>query len=135
MQAKLKQKKIRTGFRSGYPVLGFRLCLDQGRALLLQSKAREILAHACRISSQPVLSFTQMSQLLRSLVWASGLIPLGSLHLRPLQRHFNVLGLTVYFITLIRPTSPCQPTWTLAVMSIHFFSLVVSLSDLSRRSS
>ena len=72
---------------------------------------------------------------LRSLVWASGLIPLGSLHLRPLQRHFNVLGLTVYFITLIRPTSPCQPTWTLAVMSIHFFSLVVSLSDLSRRSS
>ena len=38
-----------------------------------------------------------MSQLLGSLNWASGLIPLGRLYLRPLQRHFHSLGLTDRF--------------------------------------
>ena len=32
-----------------------------------------------------------------SLNWASGLIPLGRLYLRPLQRHFHSLGLTDWF--------------------------------------
>ena len=32
-----------------------------------------------------------------SLKWASGLIPLGRLYLRPLQRHFHSLGLTDRF--------------------------------------
>ena len=32
-----------------------------------------------------------------SLNWASGLIPLGRLYLRPLQRHFHSLGLTDRF--------------------------------------
>ena len=32
-----------------------------------------------------------------SLNWASGLIPLRRLHLRPLQRHFHSLGLTNWF--------------------------------------
>ena len=32
-----------------------------------------------------------------ALNWASGLIPLGRLHLRPLQRHFHSLGLTNRF--------------------------------------
>ena len=34
-----------------------------------------------------------------SLNWASGLIPLGRLYLRPLQRHFHSLGLTDRFTT------------------------------------
>ena len=34
---------------------------------------------------------------LGSLIWASGLIPLGRLYLRPLQRHFHSLGLTDQF--------------------------------------
>ena len=34
--------------------------------------------------------------------WASGLIPLSRLHLRPLQRHFRSLGLTNRF------TTPCR---------------------------
>ena len=33
-----------------------------------------------------------------SLNWASGLIPLGRLYLRPLQRHFHSLGLTDQFM-------------------------------------
>ena len=37
-----------------------------------------------------------------SLNWASGLIPLGRLHLRPLQRHFHSLDLTNQF------TQPCR---------------------------
>ena len=36
----------------------------------------------------------QVSQLMGSLNWASGLIPLGCLYLRPLQRHIHSLGLT-----------------------------------------
>ena len=38
-----------------------------------------------------------MSQLLGSLNWASGLIPLGHLYLRPLQHHFHSLCLTTRF--------------------------------------
>ena len=40
--------------------------------------------------------------LLGSLVWASGLIPLDCLYLIPLQRHFHFLGLTNRF------TPPCR---------------------------
>ena len=53
-----------------------------------------------------------------SLNWASGLIPLGRLYLRPLQRHFHSLGLTnrfiVYATASIRPIDPCQPSTELA---------------------
>ena len=55
------------------------------------------LAQACRLSSQRILSYTEVSQLMGSLNWAPGLIPLGRLHLRPLQRHFLLLGLTDRF--------------------------------------
>ena len=40
-----------------------------------------------------------------SLNWASRLIPLGRLHLRPLQRHFHSLGLTDRF-TPLRQSDP-----------------------------
>ena len=82
--------------------LGLRLHLDQGRASLPVSKAREIMAHACRTSSQKTLSYTEVSQFMGSLNRASGLIPLGRLHLRPLQRHFHSLGLTNRFSPLQR---------------------------------
>ena len=49
-----------------------------------------------------------------SLNLASGLIPLGRLFLRPLQRHFHSLGLTDRFTALIRSTGPCQPSTALA---------------------
>ena len=48
-------------------------------------------------SSQPVLSYTEVSQFMGSLNWASGLILLGHLHLRPLQRHFLAMGLLDWF--------------------------------------
>ena len=56
-------------------VLGLRLCLDQGRASLPIFKAQEIIAHACRISSQTVLLYREVSQFMGSLNWVSGLIP------------------------------------------------------------
>ena len=73
--------------------LGLPLLLDQGRVSLPVSKAQGDRAHVCRIS------YTEVSQFMGSLNWASGLIPLGRLHLRPLQRHFHSLGLTNRFST------------------------------------
>ena len=92
----------------------------------------EILARVCRISSQPVLSFTQVFQLLGSFVWASGLIPLGSLHLRPLRRHFHFSDLTSGLHHRIDQTH--QSTYS-GIGRIYFFSLLESISNLSRRSS
>ena len=78
--------------------LGIHLRLDLGKALLPESKAWEIVARAHHLSSLEVLDYTQVSQLMGSLNWASGLIPLGRLYLRPLQRHFHSLGLTDWFM-------------------------------------
>ena len=84
------------------------------------------------LSSQPVLSFQQVPQFMGSLSWASGLIPLGHLHLRPLQQHFHALGLTNRF------TPVCQSDQSfLATLLRHwpdpFFLPLASLSDHSRR--
>ena len=51
------------------------------------------------VQNIPTTSFVIDSSLnlLGSLVWASGLIPLVCLYLRPLQRHFHGLGLTNWF--------------------------------------
>ena len=46
---------------------------------------REILAHVCKISSHKFLSYTQVSQFMGSLNWASGLNAFCHLHLRLLQ--------------------------------------------------
>ena len=77
--------------------LSLGLHFDQGSASLSVSKAWEIMAHTCRISSQKTLSYKEVSRFMGSLNWASGLIPLGRLHLRPLQWHFHSLGLTNQF--------------------------------------
>ena len=65
-----------------------------------------------RISSQKTLSYREVSQFMGSLNWASGLIPLGHLHLRPLQ-HFHSLGLTNRFSTP-RRSDPCYLTQAVA---------------------
>ena len=98
----LNRKKSELGLTQDLQFLGIHLRLDLGKALLLESKAREIVACACHLSSLKVLNYTQVSQLLGSLNWASGLIPLGRLYLRPLQRHFHLLGLTDWFTPLRR---------------------------------
>ena len=59
---------------------------------------------AYQISSQKTLSYREVSKFMGSLNWASGLIPLGHLHLRPLQ-HFHSLGLTNRFSTP-QPSDP-----------------------------
>ena len=79
--------------------LGLTLLLDHGRVSLPVSKAQGDRAHVCRISSMKTLSYIEVSQFMGSLNWALGLIPLGHLHLRPLQQHFHLLGLTNRFST------------------------------------
>ena len=92
-----KQKKSELDLTQDIQFLGICLRLDLGEACLPESKVWEIVARARHLSSLHVLSYTQVSQLMGSLNWASGLIPLGRLYLRPLQRHFHSLGLTDRF--------------------------------------
>ena len=110
--------------------LGLPLLLDEGRDFLPVSKAREIWHTSWRISSQKTLSYREVSQFMGSLNSASGLIPLGHLHLRPLQ-HFLSLGLTNRFSTLRRS----DPVTLLRQWQDLSFLTSGILSDLSRRSS
>ena len=93
----LNQKKSELDLTQDLQFLGIHLRLDLGRALLPESKAGEIVACARHLSSLKVLNYSQVSHFMGSLNWASGLIPLGRLYLRPLQRHFHSLGLTNRF--------------------------------------
>ena len=101
----LNRKKSELDLSQDLQFLGIHLRLDLGRALLPESKAGEIVACARHLSSLKVLNYSQVSHLMGSLNWASGLIPLGRLYLRPLQRHFHSLGLTNRFM-LPRKSDP-----------------------------
>ena len=90
----LNRKKSKLDPTEDLQFLGIRLRLDLGEASLPESKAWEIVARARHLSSLRVLTYSQVSQLMGSLNWASGLIQMGRLYLRPLQRHFHSLGLT-----------------------------------------
>ena len=98
----LNRKKSELDLPQELQFLGIRLRLDLGEAALPESKAWEIVARACHLSSLRVLTYSQVSQLMGSLNWASGLILMGRLYLRPLQRHFHSLGLTDRFTPLRR---------------------------------
>ena len=93
----LNRKKSKLDLTQDIQFLGIRLRLDLGEASLPESKAWEIVALTRHLSSLHVLSYTRVSQLMGSLNWASGLIPLGRLYLRPLQCHFHSLDLTDRF--------------------------------------
>ena len=93
----LNRKKSELDLTQDLQFLGIHLRLDLGRASLPESKAGEIVACARHLSSLKVQDYSQASHLMGSLNWASGLIPLGRLYLRPLQRHFHALGLTSRF--------------------------------------
>ena len=111
----LNRKKSELDLTQDLQFLGIRLRLDLGEASLPQSKAWEIVARARHLSSLRVLTFSQVSQLIGSLNWASGLIPLGRLYLRPLQRHFHFRSdKPVYATASIRPSGPCQPSTAMA---------------------
>ena len=128
----LNRKKSELDLTQDLQFLGIHLRLDLGKALLLESKAREIVACARHLSSLEVLNYTQVSQLLGSLNWALGLIPPGRLYLRPLQRLFHLLGLTDRLRHRVDQTHWSLPTyfgdsWT------HVFLLQESRSALFRR--
>ena len=86
----LYRKKSELDLVQDIQFLRIRIRLDSGVALLPESKAREIVARACDLSSLRVLSYHRVSEFMGSLNWASGLIPLG--RLRPLKRYFRSLG-------------------------------------------
>ena len=92
-----EQKEIRARPVSGSPV--FRNSLTSGPRGSFTSTVQSLedSARTRHLSSARVLTYSQVSQLMGSLNWASGLIPLGRLYLRPLQRHFHSLGLTDRF--------------------------------------
>ena len=93
----LNRKKSVLDLVQDIQFLGILLCLDLGEALLPESIARVVAACACNLSFLRVLSYHRVSQFMGSLNWASGLIPLGRLYLRPLQSYFHSLGLTDRF--------------------------------------
>ena len=96
--------------------LGLQLHLNQGRASLPVSKAREIIAHGCRISSQKILSYTRsvpfhgITQLcLRS-------HPTGSpvFEAPTTTFSFTMPDEPVYTTVSIRPLGPCHLTRAMA---------------------
>ena len=72
----LNRKKSELDLTQDLQFLRIRLHLDLGEASLPESKAWEIVARACHLFSFQVLTYHQVSQLMGSLNWASGLIPL-----------------------------------------------------------
>ena len=119
----LNRKKSELDLTQDLQFLGICLILDLGEASLPESKAWEIVARARHLSSLRVLTYHQVSQLMGTLNWASGLIPLGRLYLRPLQHHFHSLGLTDRFTSIttsIRSTGPCQPSTSLAAPTFSY---------------
>ena len=84
----------------------------------------EYLGRAYKLPSQSVLLYQQVSQFMGSLSWASGLIPLGPLHLRPLQQHFQ---------SSVRPVSPCPPPPRFSSGRTYRFSLLETISGRFRR--
>ena len=85
----LNRKKSELDLTQDIQFLGIRLRFDLGKALLTESKAREIVACTHHLSSLRILTYSQVSQLMGSLNWASDL--------RPLQYYFHSLGLTNRF--------------------------------------
>ena len=128
----LNRKKSELDLTQDIQFLGIHLRLDLGETSLPDTKAWEIVALAHHLSSLHVLSYTQVSQFMGSLNWASGLIPLGRLYLRPLQRHFHSLDLTDRF-TPPRRSDPLVTFY--GAGRTHVFLPQKSLSACFRRSS
>ena len=95
----LNEEKSELDLVQDIQFLGLRLYLDQGRASLPVSKAREIIARACRISSHTFLSYTHVHGITQ-LCFRSHTT--GSSTPDAIQRHFHFLGLTNQF------TPPCR---------------------------
>ena len=112
----LNRKKSELDLTQDLQFLGIHLHLDLGIALLPESKAWEIVARARHLSSLKVLNYTQVSHLLGSLNWASGLIPLGRYVPEASSTVFSFIRADrpVYATASIRPYGPCQPTSAMA---------------------
>ena len=93
-----KQKEIRAVPDSGSPVS--RNPFTSGLGGSFPSRIQSSGDSCTRTPSilPPCTNLYSESQLMGSLNWASGLIPLGRLYLRPLQCHFHSLGLTDRFM-------------------------------------
>ena len=92
--------------------LGIRLRMDLGESLLPESKAREIVARACDLSSLRVLSYHRVSQFMGSL----RSYPSGSFSPETVTTLFSFLrsDRPVYASASVRPVGPCQPTTAMA---------------------
>ena len=109
----------------GYRVSRFSLTHgSRERALLPQSKAQEILAWACRISPQPVLSYTctQVPQSLGVTHLGFRSYPTGLSIPESITTTFSFFrsDKPVYITASLRPISPCQPTQEMARPVIYY---------------
>ena len=85
--------------------------------IILRLYAWEIVARVHKLSSQPVLLYTQVSQFMASLIWVScRSYPTASSAPEAITMTFPCYGSVrpVYTTTSFRPISPCQPTPPLA---------------------
>ena len=88
----LKQRKIRTGPRSGYPVSWFSLKHGSRESATPTIQGSGDISTS--VQNIPTTSFVVDSIVpvsWGSLIWVSGLIPLECLYLRPLYQHFHSL--------------------------------------------
>ena len=110
-----ESKEIELDLTQDLQFLGIHLRLDLGKALLPESKAWEIVACACHLSSLKVLNYTRVP--------ASGITqlglrsyPSGSFVPETSSTSFSFVrsDRPVYATASIRPIGPCQPTSALA---------------------
>ena len=76
--------------------LGVRFLLDEGRVFLPDTKRNSLLDRVTSISLRSTVTYKQATSLLGSLNWMANWIPLGHLHLRPIQQYFKRIGLLKY---------------------------------------
>ena len=93
--------KVQTGPSTGHPVPRSLVTPGSGENVPPRVQGSGDHNSSVRVIL-PTGSYHRVAQFMGSLSWASGLIPLGRLYLRPLQRHFHSLGLTNRF------SPPCQ---------------------------
>ena len=114
--------KIRTGSSSGYPVSEALITPGSGESFPpnIQGSGDN---STCLLNILPKSFVLQKSDPI-SLNWASGLIPLARLHMRPLKTTFSFVrsDKSVYTTVSISPFSPCHPTQEMAGPFSHIWN-------------
>ena len=112
----LNEKKSELDLVQDIQFLSVQLRLDLGRDFLSESKAREVIARACELSSQRVLSYQRAAQFYGHTQLGLRSYPSGSFTPETVTTTFSLFrpDKPIYTTSSIRPASPCQPTSAVA---------------------